>query len=70
MPCAGKAEPRGGGLGRFQPPASSVRTSDIEGGARLVFEPESPAEMDALRAFVRQRAVQIQSGACRARAGG
>lgn len=70
MPCAGKAEPRGGGVGRFQPPASSVTASDIEGGARLVFRPETPAELDALRAFVRKRAVQIQSGACRLRAGG
>jgi hypothetical protein len=64
MPCSGNAAPRGGGLGRNQPPASSVTESEIDRGARLVFTPKEPGELARLREFVHHRAETMQAGTC------
>lgn len=45
-------------------PASTARAEDIEGGARLIFTPTSPADLDALRAHVKAHAARAKEGSC------
>jgi hypothetical protein len=41
-----------------------VRAEDIDRGARLVFTPRDPAQLEALRRGIRQHASLRQSGGC------
>ena len=45
-------------------PAASASVDDIEGGARVVFRPKDPAQLDALREHVRKRSVRMAGGQC------
>jgi hypothetical protein len=45
-------------------PASTARSEDAESGARLVFTPQDPADLAALRERVAQHAEMMASGRC------
>jgi len=52
------------GAGMAGMPVSTATAEDIDGGARLVLKPKDPAELEVLRAHVKEHAEQMQQGAC------
>lgn len=53
----------GGGM-MMSMPAATASVEDVENGARVVFRPEDPAQLESLREAVRTRAERMASGAC------
>lgn len=45
-------------------PPSTASSEDIEGGARLVFRPQDPAQLEALREHARTHAARMAEGDC------
>jgi hypothetical protein len=43
-------------------PPSTATFSDVPGGARIVFQPQDPAQLEALRAHVSAEALRMKSG--------
>jgi hypothetical protein len=68
----GAKEPQGdmnhGGMGMMgggmMMPPSTARSEDIEGGARIVFTPQDPTDLPALREHFAQHAQMMSSGRC------
>jgi len=56
----GKMGMMGGGM----MPPSTARSEEVEGGARIVFAPQDPADLAKLREQVRQHAEMMASGRC------
>jgi hypothetical protein len=52
----------GGGMGGM--PAASVRAEDIAQGARLIFTPKDPKDIEALRLHGRRHAESANAGMC------
>lgn len=50
--------------GAMMMPAATAATEDIEGGARLILQPEDPAQLGALREHVRMKAQRMAAGEC------
>src|SRR5690606_16109036 len=67
----GDEPPHGGGMqggtgmmgGGMMPP-SDARSEEVEGGARLIFIPRDPADLDRLREHVGRHAEMMASGRC------
>ncbi len=53
-----------GKRGEMNVPASTAVAEDVETGARLVFQPTDPAQLQALRDHMSQMAMKMQSGQC------
>jgi hypothetical protein len=55
-----------GGMGpmMMQMPEMTVETEDVEGGARLEFQPEDPEDREAVRERVRQHAEMMRERRC------
>lgn len=51
-----------GGMG--MPPPAEARVEDLQEGARMVLTPRDPADLQQLRATVRQRAAHMQEHGC------
>jgi hypothetical protein len=45
-------------------PAATASVEDVEAGARLVLKPKDSAELEALRAPLKQHAERMQHGGC------
>lgn len=52
-----------GGVMGMAPP-STAASEDIEGGARLIFTPQHPAQLEALREHARTHAARMAEGDC------
>lgn len=62
-------KPMGRGTGGLVPggmmiPATTASAEDIEGGARLVFEPKDISQVEAIRDQARVRAARMATGEC------
>lgn len=53
------------GLQMMQAPAARTVATDIEGGARIRFVPADPADLQALRTRVRERAAAMNTATCK-----
>ena len=61
----GHAEGGEHGLKAMQMPAARSVAEDIPGGARIRFVPADPADKDALRVKVRERAAMMNASSCK-----
>lgn len=62
-PADGRAPPSGLEPRGPLPPAE-ISTDDIERGARIVFRPKDPTQLDALRIRIRHHRQRMASGTC------
>lgn len=62
MQCCGGKGMKGQGM--MMIPPATVRTEEVDGGARLVFTPQDPADLSALREHFAQHAKMMASGRC------